>query len=67
MFQKDKKEKEKARAAGDLDKRQTERTPQKCFRCGYEDHPISKCPIPPKDNNKQQNQVCFSERFNCTL
>ena len=28
------KEKEKARAAGDLDNRRMERTPRKCFRCG---------------------------------
>ena len=32
--------KEKARVAGDLDNRQTERTPQRFFRCGSEDHLI---------------------------
>ena len=46
-------EKGKARAAGDPDKRLTECTPQKCFRCGSEDHLIAKCPNPPKDNDKR--------------
>ena len=43
---------EKARAAGDLEKQQTESTACNCFRCGYEDHLISKCLKPPKDNEK---------------
>ena len=29
-----------------------ERTPQKCFRCGSEDHMITKCP----------NKVCLNEK-----
>ena len=66
-FKRIRKEKEKARAAGDLDNRRTERTPRKCFRCGSEDHLIVKCTKPPKDNEKQRNQVCFSERGNCAL
>ena len=41
-----------------------ERTPQKCFRCGSEDHMIIKCPKPPKDNEKQRKQVCFNEKGN---
>ena len=41
-------EKEKARAAGDLDNRLTERMPRKCFRCVSEDHLIEKCLNPPK-------------------
>ena len=49
-FKRIRKEKEKARAAGDLDNRRTERTPQKCFRCGSEDHLIEKCPKPTKEN-----------------
>ena len=32
--------KEKSRAAGASDNITTERSPQKCFRCGSEDHPI---------------------------
>ena len=32
-----------------------ERTPQKCFRCGSEDHMIAKCP----------EQVFFNEKGNC--
>ena len=49
-FKKIRKEKEKVRAAGDSDNRQTERTPRKCFRFGSEDHLIEKCPKPPKEN-----------------
>ena len=47
-----------------MENRRTERTPCKCFRCGSEDHLISKCPKPPKDNEKRQNQVRFGERGN---
>ena len=39
-----------------------ERLPQKCFRCGSEDHMIAKCPKPPKDNEKRQRQVRFNEK-----
>ena len=60
MFQNDKKGKEKARTAGDSDKRQTEHTPRNCFRCGSEDNLIAKCLKPPKENEKQKNQVRFS-------
>ena len=49
---------------GDLEYRRTERTPRKCFRCGSEDPLIAKCPKPPKDNEKHQNQVRFNERGN---
>ena len=43
-------EKEKARAVDVSSKRNSERPPRKCFRCGSEDHIIAKCPKPPKDN-----------------
>ena len=46
------------------DNRRTEQTPQKCFRYGSEDHLIAKCPKPPKDNEKQRNQVRFNEKVN---
>ena len=52
MFQRIRKEKEKSRADGDLEKQQMERTSQKCFRCGSEDHQIDKFPKPPKENKK---------------
>ena len=42
------KEKGKSRLAGDSYNTRTERTPQKCFRCGSEEHLIAKCPKPPK-------------------
>ena len=38
--------------SGGLDKQQTERTPCKCFRCGYLDHLIAKCRKLPKDLKK---------------
>ena len=41
-----------------------EHTTRKCFRCGSEDHLISKCPKPPKENKKLRKQVRFSERGN---
>ena len=36
------------------------------FRYASEDNLIAKCPKPPKDNEKQQNQERFNERVNCT-
>ena len=60
-FKKIRKEKEQDCAASHLDDRSTEQTPQKCFRCGSEDHLITKCPKPPKDNEKRINQVRFNE------
>ena len=47
-----------------MDNRQTECMPRKCFRCGYEDHLISKFPKPPKKNDKGQNKVRFNEKGN---
>ena len=41
-----------------------ERPPSKCFRFVSEDHMIAKCPKPPKDNEKQRNQVRFNEKVN---
>ena len=64
MLQKDKKKKEKYRAVDASDNRQTERTPQKCFRCGSEDHIIAKCQKPPSDNEKLRKQVRFNEKGN---
>ena len=57
-------EKEKARAAGHLDNIQTESTSRKCFRYGSEDHLITKCPNPPKYNEKRQKEVFFDEKSN---
>ena len=67
FFKRIRKKKEKACAAGDSDNRRTEGTPRKCFRCGSTEHLISKCPKPPKDNDKHKKQVSFSERGNCAL
>ena len=47
-----------------MDNRQTERPPRKYFTCGYEDHLISKFLKPPKDNEKQRNQVRFNDKGN---
>ena len=49
-----------------MDNRRTERTDRKCFRCGSEYNIIAKYPNPPRDNEKQKNQVRFSERVNRT-
>ena len=38
------KEKEKARSAGTLSNKNSDRPDRKCFRCGSEDHLIAKCP-----------------------
>ena len=43
-FKRIKKEKEKAREVDVSSNRQMELTPQKCFRCGSEDHMIKKFP-----------------------
>ena len=59
------KEKEKARAVDVSSNISMERPPPKCFRCGSEDHIITKFPNPPKDNEKRQKQVCFNEKGNC--
>ena len=65
FFKRIRKEKEKARAVDVSSNRNSERPPQKCFRCGSEDHMIAKFPKPPNDNEKRQKQVCFYEKVNC--
>ena len=55
---------EKYHAAGHSDKRRTEWTPRKYFRCGSENHLIKKTPKPPKDNDKRRKQVPFNEKGN---
>ena len=52
-FKKIRKEKEKARSAGTLSNKNSDRPDRKCFRCGYEDHLIAKCPKPPKDSENR--------------
>ena len=61
-FKSIRKDKEKARAVDASDNRRTEQPPRKCFSCRSEDHLISKCPKPPKDNEKQQKQVCLIKK-----
>ena len=46
-FKRTRKEKEKARAVDVSVNRRTERSPWKCFRCGYKDHMIAKFTKPP--------------------
>ena len=43
---------------------QTEHTPRRCFRCGYEDHLIEKCTNQPRDNGKRRKQVHLNEKGN---
>ena len=64
FFERIRKEKEKSRAAGVSDKRRTELTRHKCFKWGFVDHIIAKYMKPPKDNEKWQKKVRFSERGN---
>ena len=59
------KEKEKSHADGDFYKQRTERTPCKCFTCGFIYHLIATCLKLPKDNKKRKNQVHFNERGVC--
>ena len=64
LIQKDQKGKEKCCAACASDNRRTERKTRKCFRFGYDDHIITKCPKPLKENEKQQKQVRLNEKGN---
>ena len=63
-FKRTRKEKEKAHAVDVSSKRNSERPPQKFFRCRSEYHIIAKCPKPPKDNEKRRKQVRFNEKGN---
>ena len=63
-FKRIRQEKEKDRAAGHSDNRQTKGTSRKCFRCGSEDHIIAKCPKPTIDNEKRRKKVFFNEKGN---
>ena len=49
--------------AGDSDNRKTEHTPQKWFRCGYEDHPISKCPKPSKKMSNVKSKYVLLKKI----
>ena len=53
-FKNIRKEKEKARSAGTLSNKNSDRPTRKCFRCGSEDHLIPKCTKPPKDSEKRR-------------
>ena len=63
-FKRIRKDKEKDCEDGDSDKQRAEFTHHKCFRCVSVDNLIAKCLKPPKDNEKQKNQVRFNERGN---
>ena len=65
MFQRIKKEKEKARSAGTSSKKKSDRPARKCFRCGSEDHFIAKCPKPSKDSEKRRKSEKSKEKGNC--
>ena len=63
-FKKIRKEKEKARSAGTSSKTNSDRPARKCFRCGFEDHLIAKCPKPPKDSEKRRKSDKSKEKGN---
>ena len=53
-FKRIRQEKEKSRVVGISSNRNPDRPDRKCYRCGYEDHMIAKCPKPPKDSEKRR-------------
>ena len=57
-FKNIRKEKEKARSAGNLPNKNSDRPDRKCYRCGSKDHLIAKCPKPPIDSEK----ICKSDK-----
>ena len=63
-FKRIRKEKEKSHTVDVSSNRNTERPPRKCFRCGYEEHMITKYSKPLKDNEKRRRQVRFNEKGN---
>ena len=63
-FKRIRQEKDKACAVDVSSNKNSERLPQKFFRCGSEDHMIKKCPKPPKYNEKRRKQVRFNEKGN---
>ena len=58
------KEMEKSRAVDVSSNRNSECPPQKCFRCGSEDHMIAKCPNPRTNNEERGKQVHFNKKGN---
>ena len=62
MFQSIRQEKEKARAVDVSSNRNSKRPTWKCFRCGYEDHMIKKCPKPPKDNENSESKYILMKK-----
>ena len=63
-FKRIRKEKEKARSAGNWSNKNSDRPTRKCFRCGSEDHLIAKCPKPPKDSEKRRKSEKSKEKGN---
>ena len=63
-FKKIRKEKEKARSAGALSKKKSDRPSRKCFKCGSEDHLIAKCPKLPKESEKRRKSDKSKEKVN---
>ena len=63
-FKKIRKEKEKAHYAGTLSNKSSYCPDQKCFRCGSEDHLITKCTKPPKDSEKRRKSNKAKEKGN---
>ena len=66
MFQRIRKEKDKARSAGTLSNKNSDRPTWKCFRCGSENHMIAKYPNPrpPKDSEKRRKPEKSKEKGN---
>ena len=63
-FKRIRKEKQKARYAGTSSNKNPDLPARKFFRCGSEDHLISKCPKTPKDSEKRRKSDKAKEKGN---
>ena len=63
-FKKIRKEKDKARSAGALSDKNSDRPARKYFRCGSEYHLTAKFPKPPKDSEKRRKSDKYKEKGN---
>ena len=55
---------EKARSAGTLSNKNSDRPARKCFRCRSDDHLIAKFPKPPNDIEKRRKSDKANEKGN---
>ena len=63
-FKRIRQEEKKARAVGVSSNKNSDHPARNFYRCGSEDHMISKFPKPPKDSEKRRKSVRFNEKGN---